>query len=274
MKKLFFSFAILIIIIRCGYASKLVIDPKTPLNAYVSLAEWNNDNAIKKWRLNDINNISITNGAIAGITVKNCDAMVWNFSRNGLPEVNLDSPNYKFIEFRFKRSPSKSELELFYGTSYEPGFSPLRMVSLKGSSLPQDENFHVYRINMSNENPWKGFLRAFRVDPSSNVVDNFAIDYIRIGTSGIPIVNPVASQGIYSNKILIKWTSPINVKKYQVWRSTANSSNGFKAISKIINTNYFYDFSATPDVFYYYKIKAVIKNKAGELGGAVIGFAF
>ena len=146
-KNKIFLFAAMILLIACRCSFALEIDPGTPLNAYTSLAEWNKGKDIKSWKFKDIDNAEIADGVLKGVCVKNCDALFWCSNNNGLPSVDLDSLNNKFIEFRFKRTPSKSELEFFYGTIDEPPFSPLRMISLKSSSLPQDGKFHVYRID-------------------------------------------------------------------------------------------------------------------------------
>jgi len=75
----------------------------------------------------------------------------------------------------------KSNIIIFYGTKDDPKIVAERSINIPGFGLPDDGNFHVYRIAVPAETQWNGSLRAFRLDPSYNKKSTFEIDYIRLG---------------------------------------------------------------------------------------------
>ena len=84
-----------------------------------------------------------------------------------------------------------------------------------------------------------------------------------------PPTNVAASDGTYTDKVLVTWTAPANATAYEVWRNTSNNSGTATKISSsdVIGTSYS-DTTATAGTTYWYWVKA--KN-ASETSGVSAG---
>ena len=67
--------------------------------------------------------------------------------------------------------------------------------------------------------------------------------------------NVAASDGTYTNKVLIIWSSVTNATGYEVWWNTSSSTSSASKMASTTNTTYD-DTSATAGMTYYYWIKA------------------
>jgi len=154
------------------------IDPLKPLEKFVSLGEWKKNNKFNGWKTLNAKNEKVSNGVFS--TVCEGDCQIEKSVDSGLPKVNLNS--YKIIEFRMKRDASDTaNILIFYGTKNNPELSPSQSVSIPVGTMVNDGKFHVYQLNMLNENQWKGKLEIFRLDPTYKKDAAFEIDYIRLG---------------------------------------------------------------------------------------------
>ena len=91
-------------------------------------------------------------------------------------------------------------------------------------------------------------------------------------SAGPPVANVSASQGTYSNKIVVSWDKVSGVDKYQVYRNTFNDSSSAAALSTEITETVFTDTTATVNLDYYYWVKAKNTNGWSEFGNSVLGF--
>ncbi len=113
----------------------------------------------------------------------------WFYKNNaaGMPQVNLALAPY--AEFRLKQSASivNSEIEIFFGTTNNPGLAGGRRVAIPASKIPHDGAFHIYRYKMSQHPDWNGVLEGFRIDPYTVITsERFEVDYVRVGDTVIP----------------------------------------------------------------------------------------
>jgi len=246
------------------------VDPD-PLFNYTSIAEWNTDNDFEDWLFNNIGSSNVSGGIMSGTSL-NGDP---HFYKTGVPQVDLDKA--PIVEFRLKQTAAfTSIIEIYFGATDDPNFGGSTYATIPQSKVPTDGDFHVYQYNMSTVETWKKDLVAFRIDPyvgAGSVGKIFEIDYIRIGTTATPTINPSASEGTYPDKVVVTWDEGNNVNKYQVWRNVSNDSSTASTVSPELTTNIFDDTSVTPDVYYYYWVKAFITNDWGNFGDSDMGFA-
>jgi len=245
-----------------------------PIFNYTSLAEWNTDGDFEDWQMNNIGSSNVTGGAMSGVPINN-DPYFYKSDAQMLPDPDLTKA--PVLEFRLKQSATyTSNIEIFFGTSDNPGMASARYVSIPAADVPTDGDFHVYQYNMSTHPDWNSNLQLIRIDPyvgAGAAGQTFEIDYIRVGSKETPIVDPTATQGDYTDKIVINWDNIEIVNKYQVWRSLTNDSSTASITSPELTTNFYEDTSATVDVDYYYWVKAFITNDWGNFGSSAMGFA-
>ena len=146
---------------------------------YISLAEWNTDGDFENWTLNNANEQSVSNELLTATGAGNGDCQIVKSDAEGLPAVDIDK--HKIVELRLKSHASTTKLDLFYATVNNPELSEERCVKIEGVLIPQDEKYHVYRLDLSNESYWEGTLKTFRLDPVSSTGTTFQVDYIRVG---------------------------------------------------------------------------------------------
>ena len=240
------------------------VDP-APLFNYTSLAEWNTDGDFEDWIFTHIVNSNVSGGILSGEPVNN-DPF---FSKTAVPAVDLDLN--KIIEFRIKHdSTVSSGIQIYFNVP-----APETVVAIPADMIPTDGNFHIYQYNMSAHSEWTGLLSGFRLDPyivAEAVGKQFEVDYIRVGSTETPTVNPSASQGTYPDKVIVSWNEVDNVNKYQVWRSETDDSGTAITNSPELTTNIFDDFATANDTYYYYWVKVFMTNDWGAFGSSALGF--
>jgi len=183
------------VITNVPYVDPITVDG-VPLPYYTSLAEWNVDGDLENWLLNQITNETVAGSVFSG-EPNGGDPWFYKANSMGLPEVNLDFAPY--AEFRLKQAASitASEIEIFFGTTNNPGLSGGRRVSIPASKIPHDGAFHIYRYKMSEHPDWNGVLEGFRVDPYTVITsERFEIDYVRVGIPEPAILSLLAILGL------------------------------------------------------------------------------
>ena len=173
-------FRIANVITNVPYVNPITVDGE-PISNYTSLAEWNTDGDLENWLLSSITNETVSGGIFSGEPTTG-DPWFYKSNGTGLPEVDLFYSPY--AEFRLKQAASinNSEIEIFFGTTNNPGLSGERRVNIPSIDIPHDGEFHIYRYKMSDHSEWNGILEGFRIDPYTVVTtERFEIDYIRVG---------------------------------------------------------------------------------------------
>jgi len=74
-----------------------------------------------------------------------------------------------------------------------------------------------------------------------------------------------ATDGTYTDRVYVSWNSVSGATQYQVYRNTSSSTGGAVAISSWQSSRSYNDYSATPEVTYYYWVKA--RNACGSVSG-------
>jgi len=248
-----------------------------PIFNYTSLAEWNTDGDFEDWIFAKIASSNVASGILSGIPAATppVDPYFYKSDAQGLVNPNLTKA--PTLEIRLKQSATyTSDIEIFFGTSDNPGMSGARRVVIPKSYIPTDGNFHVYQYDMSTHSEWNSDLQLIRIDPyvgAGAAGQTFEVDYIRVGSKETPTIDPTATQGDYPDKIVVSWDNVEIVNKYQVWRSLTNDSSTASINSPELMTNLYEDTSVTVEVDYYYWVKAFITNDWGNFGNSAMGFA-
>ncbi len=116
------------------------VDPD-PLFNYTSLAEWNTDGDFEEWVFANIASSNVSGGIMSGDPV-NGDPYFYKTSVQGLQQPNLG--NAPIVEFRIKQSASfTSGMQIFFGTTDNPGIVGARSVLIPQADVPTDGNFHI-----------------------------------------------------------------------------------------------------------------------------------
>ena len=87
------------------------------------------------------------------------------------------------------------------------------------------------------------------------------------------VENISASQGTYSNKVVVTWDSASGAEKYQVYRNDTNDSSSAVSVSGELTSNSFDDATVTPNIYYYYWVKSGNTNGWSGFGDSTLGFA-
>jgi hypothetical protein len=161
-------------------AINLTVDPaSSALTNYTSLGEWDTDGNFESWMTAQLPGATVTNGAISGVA----SASDPQFSRLSIVSgPDLDSGFNDIVDLRLQVTAGFSgNVLLYYGSTNTTGISAVRVVTINTTNLVNDGAFHVYRIDMGLEGPWRGNLTDLRVELSNAAGAEVLIDYLRVG---------------------------------------------------------------------------------------------
>ncbi|MCK4981686.1 MAG: hypothetical protein KAS17_02120, partial [Victivallaceae bacterium] len=88
-----------------------------------------------------------------------------------------------------------------------------------------------------------------------------------------PVANVSASEGTYSDKVVVTWDEVDGANRYQVYRNTTTDSSTAVTNSPELTTNIFDDTTATVNLDYYYWVKAGNNNGWSGFGNFALGFS-
>ncbi len=88
-----------------------------------------------------------------------------------------------------------------------------------------------------------------------------------------PPANVSASQGDFTDKVVVNWNAVEDADKYQVWRNDFDSSSSAATLSTELSETTFTDTTATVNLDYYYWVKAKNTNGWSEFGESALGFS-
>ena len=88
-----------------------------------------------------------------------------------------------------------------------------------------------------------------------------------------PAGNISASQGEFSDKVVVSWSAVSGTEKYQMWRNTTDDSSGATAISAELSETIFTDTTATVNLDYYYWVKSGNTNGWSDFSESALGFS-
>ena len=143
------------------------------------------------------------------------------------------------------------------------------------------------KIELMNQNNFlgKGQLIKYNYVAPENGVFAMAITtvtnnpvwwlYAFSNEESIPVApnNVSASQATYSDKIVISWSEVEGASKYQIYRNVIDNSSGATIVSGEITTNVYDDTTVTPDVDYYYWVKAGSDAGWSGFSASAMGYA-
>ena len=185
---------------QAAFTGTVEVDPATPAYLPVSLAEWNSDGNFEGWDTSSTRteNVQVSGGFFSGnhLSGSTSDVYIFNNSIAGAPSLDTNS----ILEIRVRQrdtNPTAGGLqdvtmyvrfESDSGTTYGTD-----SFTFDTSLVPEDEQFHTYRVDMSAESAWTGGLTGFRLSPinaGTNDGDGFDVDYIRLAQ---PIPEPATA---------------------------------------------------------------------------------
>jgi hypothetical protein len=178
----------------------------TPISPFTSLGEWNTDGDNDGWGFTNANGV-----AVGGILTFNATAPDPQMARGALA---YDPAGGSILEVRMKQSDT-DEVQIFWGDTANGGASPVRRTSISPSQIIADGQFHIYQISFTEV--FDGDLTFLRVDPGGIGGRSVEIDYIRIGSAGVPqgiMITNIVYDGDFG-EATITWTSDSG-KNYRI----------------------------------------------------------
>ena len=88
-----------------------------------------------------------------------------------------------------------------------------------------------------------------------------------------PPANVLASQGNFTDKVVVNWNTVDGADKYQVWRNDSDDSSSAATLSTELSETTFTDTTATVNLDYYYWVKAKNTNGWSDFGESALGFS-
>lgn len=182
----------------------------------IGLGEFDREDDLQGWSTANIDSdsesvaASVLSGVADGI-----DPQVYRY------DAAINADKYKYLEIRMRRDTGTGA-EMFWGAS---GFAGERRLNL-GVTGTDDGEYHVYWIDMRNEDTWTGTIKALRVDPATTAGKTFAIDYIRA------VEGP--SDAVWTNTAGGSWTQNVNWSGGLI-ANGANSTADFSTLDLTAN---------------------------------------
>ena len=146
--------------------------------------DWNTNANYEGWTRDGVTSQSVSGGFYTATSNSNDPRLTLSNIAGG-PDLDLGWND--FIELRLQLPANYSgNIELYYGVASaglasQTGINANRMVTIPNSVIAKDGAFHVYRVDMGLETPWRGKLNDLRIDPATQNGIAFSLDYIRIG---------------------------------------------------------------------------------------------
>ena len=179
------------------FATEITIDPADALALGSSTwkqTEWESATNLEDWTTSGVSAAAVTGGAISG-TSSSADPILQRANISDGPDLDLAFND--FVDLRIQLPASYAgDVQLYFGvtdgggaegnlTPVLTGFSNDRMVTLPNAIIIKDGAFHTYRIDMALEPWWRGKLNDLRIDPATVSGTAFAVDFVRIGDTGV-----------------------------------------------------------------------------------------
>ena len=117
----------------------------------------------------------------------------------------------------------------------------------------------ITNYNDTNSNP--GIVYYYRVKASNSTGDSAFSNYDSGYRALTAPATPVASDGTYTDKVTITWSSVTGATLYKVYRCTNTTTTTCTQIGTP-SVTYFNDTSASQGIIYYYRVKA--SSTAGD----------
>lgn len=145
-----------------------------------------------------------------------------------------------------------------------------------GADLPiSREDFTdgtAYITSLSGQTVQLVFKLVSRGQPNAQVQIR-AIEFLTETDYVLAPENVTASDGTFTDKVLVSWDTSSGATSYEVWRNTSDSSASASKISSPDPTGTSYDdTSAAADITYYYWVKAVNVASASLFSASDSGF--
>jgi autotransporter-associated beta strand protein len=156
--------------------------------------EWESAGNLEGWTSTGVTAPGVAGGAISG-TSSNAEPVLQRTNISDGPDLDLAFNDYVDLRIQLP-STYTGDVQLYFGvtdgggaegnlTPVLTGFSNDRMVTLPNASIVKDGAFHTYRIDMALEPWWRGKLNDLRIDPATVSGTAFALDFVRIGDTGV-----------------------------------------------------------------------------------------
>ncbi|YCM45980.1 putative Ig domain-containing protein [Verrucomicrobiaceae bacterium 227] len=171
----------------------VTVDPIDPLNAPISLGEWNADGDLEGWTAHQLSP-SVAGGSLSGTTEGGDSQIVLNPFPS---QFFVGSPAIVTVEFRLTRPDTDTSLIQVFWNDNSGGFAATRSLTLPGDSVPADGFAHTYRFELRNVNT---NLKGIRIDASQATDSLLEFDSVRLSVqSGTPAVDPVELVNAYTS---------------------------------------------------------------------------
>ena len=214
----------------------LTLDPDTRLvnnssspkgQTALILGRWNTPGSLDDWTASGINDITVADGYLTATGTQNTPYLQLTGIADG---PDLDFGYFDYLQFKLKLPASfQDDIVIFFGTSSESGIytgSNMNLV-IPADNIPQDGQWHVYRLDLGLTVWWRDRLTDIRIMPLGNSGNGqtFAIDYVEVGDvpGDVLLVNTnlniysgetVANLSSMESKHAVFWWSPQSYQRY------------------------------------------------------------
>ncbi len=174
------------------------LDPSKTMAEYISLGEFEDAADLTGWGVNDVETLTVANGALVVNTTGGDPYFV-----KGLTLEN----DYRILEFRMKVLSGADSQFRTYWSEDAAGRGMSEATSFLFPEIAQDGEYHVYQIDYTRATV--AMFDAMRLDPSTTSGNSYLIDYIRLG-SFTATVKPILKIAVQTNgTVRISWPSAV-----------------------------------------------------------------
>ncbi len=144
---------------------------------------WNNDGNLDGWTTNNLTDIDVSGGSLTATGSANSPYIQLMNMSNG---PDLDFGYFDFLQFRMKLPAGfNDDIKFYFGTSTQNGIDTGgdRTFSFPAEIVPDDGDWHTYRIDLGLVVWWRDTLDDIRIYPlgDSGNAQTFSIDYVEFG---------------------------------------------------------------------------------------------
>lgn len=209
-------------------ADRLVNNVSTPKGQDACvLGRWDTAGQMDGWTSAGLADITVANGVLTAMGTEEAAYLELSSMVQG---PDLDFGYFDYVQFRLKLPAGvQDDIVIFYGTSAAPGIysGSTRNLLIPAASIPQDGQWHTYRLDVGLAVRWRDCLTDLRIYPLGKTAAGrtFSIDYIETGDLPGDVLLVNTDLNIYSgesfsdlesmeSKHAVFWWSPQSYQRY------------------------------------------------------------
>lgn len=145
--------------------------------------QWDNPGQMDGWTTSGLMNISVVDGTLTAAASTDAPCLQLASIAGG---PDLDFGYFDYLQFRLRLPIGlQDDMVIYYGTSAAPGIhtGSTRNLLIPAESIPQDGQWHTYRLDLGLAVRWRDRLTDLRIYPLGKSANGltFSIDYLEVG---------------------------------------------------------------------------------------------